>query len=212
MMNKETTGGIPNQSSGGGAEPTKALQIRRQSTDLDAVPRDARVDRDVGDCHSRRQTDEAGQRRRHRHPAFESHRQGRQRPDDPGEDEVGPAAVASEGEDVGEEAPEGLHDPGDGVEPRIELDGGGLDPLDVFPVIVGDDPEERPGEALVQAVDEDNAGHEGRRDLRREHLEPPERLEYHGQKRIMGVVGFGAGRKGLWVVGVGGVVAGGFAD
>ncbi|PON68662.1 hypothetical protein TorRG33x02_261420, partial [Trema orientale] len=159
---EEPTGGVPDQRPGGGAKPTQALQIRGQSTNLDAIPGDAGVDRHVRDGHRRRQTDEAAQRHRRGQPSAERDHGGGECADDAGEDEVGAAAVALDGEDVGHEAPDGLHDPGDGVEARVELDHRGLDLLDVFPVVVGDHFEERAREALVEAVDQDHAEDEAR--------------------------------------------------
>lgn len=49
MVNEEATGKVTNEGTEAGAEPTEALQIRRERGDLDAVPGDAGVDGDVSD-------------------------------------------------------------------------------------------------------------------------------------------------------------------
>lgn len=162
MVNEKPTGGVPNQSSRRRAKPAEALQIRSQGANLDAISCDARIDRHVRDGHRGRQPNQAAQGEGGGQSPSERYHGGGDRADDAGEDEVGAAAVAPDGEDIGHEAPNGFHDPWDGVEARVELDHRRLDSLDVFPVVIGDDFEERAREALVEAVDEDNAEDEAR--------------------------------------------------
>lgn len=75
-------------------------------------------------------------------------------------------------EDVGEEAPDGFHDPGDVVKGYVELGGGGAEFLNVLPVVVGGDAEEGGGEAVAEAVDDDDSGDEGGGEVVGEHAEP----------------------------------------
>lgn len=153
------------------------MHIRRQRPYFYTIPSDASINRHIGDGHSGRYPDQATQRHRHRQFSARRHHHRGDRANYAGRHEVGAPSVAPDREDVGQQAPYGLHDPRNVVEPDVELDHGRLDLLDVLPVEVGDDLEEGVGEALAEAVDEGDSEDEGGVELFAEHLEPLEWLE-----------------------------------
>lgn len=53
-MHEEPAGEVSDERAGAGAEPTEALQVRRELPHLDAVPRNARVNRNISDRKRRR--------------------------------------------------------------------------------------------------------------------------------------------------------------
>lgn len=177
MANKKPAGGEADQSSGRRAESTETLQVRRQRADLDAIPSNTRVDRHVGDCHSRRRADQESQRHRSRQVPVEGNHQRRNCANNSGEYKIRAAAISSERENIGEDAPEWFDDPGNVVQPNVQLDDGGLDFLDVFPVVIGDYFEERSRKALTESVHYYDAEYETWIYLGGEHLQPPQGLE-----------------------------------
>uniref|UniRef100_A0A0E0CGW5 Uncharacterized protein n=1 Tax=Oryza meridionalis TaxID=40149 RepID=A0A0E0CGW5_9ORYZ len=74
-----------------------------------------------------------------------------------GEEEVRAAAVAGDGDDVGEQAPDGLDDPGGADEPLVELRRRRLHALHVLPVVPRGDAADGVADALAGPVD----GHDG---------------------------------------------------
>ena len=186
MMNKKSTRYEPNESPSRWTESTQALQVRRQGPHLNAIPRNARINGDVSNSHRRRHPKEANQRRHRRQFLPHCQHNPRHRPDHTGGDEVGSPPVPHDRERVGEDPPEGFEDPRDEVDSDEELDEGRLELLHVFPVVVCDDAEEGSGEALLKAVDEEDAEDEGWVELGGEGVEPLEGLGYGWNK----VVGF----------------------
>lgn len=182
MMNKEPTAGVAEESAGWRAEPGEALHVRGQRPDLYTIPGNARINRHIGDGHSGRYPNQATQRHGHRQVPANRHNRSRDRPNNAGGHKVGPPPVAHDGEDVGQETPNGFHDPRNVVEADVELDHRWLDLLNIFPVEVGDDLEEGVGEALAEAVDEGDAEDEGGVELLAEHLEPLEWLDEEGKR------------------------------
>lgn len=76
-----------------------------------------------------------------------------------GDDEVRPAAIAGDGENVSEETPDWFHNQRDVIETHEHLNGGWLQFLDIFPVEVRDHTEEGAGKALADAIDQKHAQH-----------------------------------------------------
>uniref|UniRef100_A0A0D3FXJ3 Enhancer of rudimentary homolog n=1 Tax=Oryza barthii TaxID=65489 RepID=A0A0D3FXJ3_9ORYZ len=74
-----------------------------------------------------------------------------------GEEEVRAAAVAGDGDDVGEQAPDGLDDPGGADEPLVEMRRRRLHALHVLPVVPRRDTADGVADALAGPVD----GHDG---------------------------------------------------
>ena len=182
-INKEATGGVAEKSAGRRAEPGEALHIRRQRPHLYTIPSNARVDRHIGDGHSGRYPYQTTQRHRHRQvPANRDNRR-RDRPNYAGGHKIGPSTVPHDGENIGQETPNGFQDPRNVVEADVDLAHRRLDLLNVFPVEIGDYLEEGVGEALAEAVDEGDAEDEGGVELFAEHLEPLDRLEEEGGER-----------------------------
>lgn len=135
-MHEEPAGEVSDERAGAGAEPTEALQVRRELPHLDAVPRNARVNRHIRDRERCRNADEAHQRGDGGEVPGESNNRGGDGAYHAGDNKIRSAAVAADGECVGEDSPERLEDPRDEVEADVELHCGGLDFLHVFPVIV----------------------------------------------------------------------------
>lgn len=123
MMDKEPTGKIPNKSSGAGAKPTQALQVRRELLHLNTIPCNTRINRDVSNRKRQRHTNETHQRRHSRKVPFEGDNCGGDNANDAGDEEVGAAPVTVDGECVGEDSPEGFENPWDEVETYVELNG-----------------------------------------------------------------------------------------
>lgn len=73
------------------------------------------------------------------------------------QEEVRAAAVAGDGDDVGEQAPDGLDDPGGADEPLVELRCRRLHALHVLPVVPRRDAADGVADALAGPVD----GHDG---------------------------------------------------
>lgn len=73
------------------------------------------------------------------------------------QEEVRAAAVAGDGDDVGEQAPDGLDDPGGADEPLVELRCRRLHALHVLPVVPRGDAADGVADALAGPVD----GHDG---------------------------------------------------
>ena len=161
-MHEEPAREVSDEGAGAGAEPAEALQVRRQLPDLDAVPRNTRINCDIRDRERRRHAEEAHERGGGGEVPGERDSGGGDGADDTGDDEVGSAAVSSDGEGVGEDSPKRFENPGDEVNTYEELNGGGLKLLHVFPVVVCHYLEEWAREPLPYTVDEEDADHEGR--------------------------------------------------
>lgn len=161
-VEKEAGGSVAEKSPSRGAKATEALQISSERTRLNTTTSDTCIDGDVSHGHRRRETDEASHGGGDREVPPERDGERGNRSEGPGGGEVRAAAEAGEGTEVGEEAPEGLHDPWEGVEAGVELHGGGAGSLDVFPVIVGDDSEEGAREPVVESVHQYDSRHERR--------------------------------------------------
>lgn len=58
--------------------------------------------------------------------------------------------------------------------------------MDVLPIEVGDDLEEGAEEALVETVDEDDAGDEAAAELRTQHAQPPDGLSEERRSAAVG--------------------------
>lgn len=170
MVNKKPAGGVSDQSSGRRAKSTQTLQVRRQRTDLDAILSNTRIDCHVCDCHSRRRTDQENQRRHGRQIPVQSNHQRRGHTKNTGENKIRPPPIPFDRENIGEDTPDRFHDPRNVVQADVELDDGGLDFLNVFPVIVGDYFEERSRKALTESVNEDHTEDETWVYLGGEHL------------------------------------------
>lgn len=80
LVNEDAAGGVPKQSSHGGAHPAKALHVRRQLRALDTVPGHARIDHHLGNGRPRRHSDQANVGEHHRHLPVHRNRQCRRRP------------------------------------------------------------------------------------------------------------------------------------
>ncbi|OAY71876.1 hypothetical protein ACMD2_11160, partial [Ananas comosus] len=173
FVDENAAGGVTDEGAEGRDEAGEALHVRRERRLLDAVPRDARVDCHVGDRDRRRHAHEAHQCRDRREAA--SRRDYLRGTCD---DEIGAAAIAADGNDVGEDAPDGLQDPGNVVQAHEQLHRRRLRLLHVLPVVVRHDAKERPREPVAQPVDEHDADHERRVQLPAQHRHPSERLRH----------------------------------
>ncbi|OAY79111.1 hypothetical protein ACMD2_09454 [Ananas comosus] len=77
FVDENAAGGVADKGAEGRDEAGEALHVRRERRLLDAVPRNARVDRHVGDRDRRRHADEAHQRRDRREaPSRRDYRRG----------------------------------------------------------------------------------------------------------------------------------------
>lgn len=88
------------------------------------------------------------------------------------QEEVRAAAVAGDGDDVGEQAPDGLDDPGGADEPLVELRCRRLHALHVLPVVPRRDAADGVADALAGPVDGHDGEHEAPAQLAGQTPEP----------------------------------------
>lgn len=85
---------------------------------------------------------------------------------------VRPALVASNGQNVSQKTPRRLQDPWQSIETLVELNRRGLNLLDILPVVIGHDPEERRSESLAEAIYQYDGQDEACAKLPAEHAQP----------------------------------------
>lgn len=138
----------------------------------DAVLSNQRVHRHVGHRRARALRRQRQDRRHDAQLAVEREREHGRRPNHSGEEEVRAAAVAGDGDDVGEQALDGLDDPGGADEPLVELRRRRLHALHVLPVVPRRDAADGVADALAGPVDGHDGEHEAPAQLAGQTPEP----------------------------------------